>query len=79
MAFKEEILPVRYAMLGWVLVTLTELQSVELGTHASSQFMVAMTEAAGDRSYLITSPVGCFASAGAWPCQCHPARGFANS
>lgn len=40
MAFKEEILPVRYAMLGWVLVTLTELQSVELGTHTSSQFTV---------------------------------------
>lgn len=55
------------------LVTLTELQSVDAGDTASqfSQFTVARTEAAGDRSCLITSPVGCFGSAGAWPCWSH--------
>lgn len=65
------------------LVTLTELQSVGRWGHTTasqfSQFTVARTEAAGDRSYLITSPVGCFGSAGAWPCWSHHAWGFSNS
>lgn len=44
MAFKEEILPVRYAMLGWFSRDLDRIAVLILGHMATSQFITARTE-----------------------------------